>query len=59
MLYVTREYLERRGSVVVSTPAWHAAGRGSIPDRARYIMGVKPWLSTLEIVYHCVFRWGH
>ena len=23
--------LERRGSVVVSTSAWHAAGRGSIP----------------------------
>ena len=23
---------ERRGSVVVSTPAWHAAGRGLIPE---------------------------
>ena len=23
--------VERRGSVVVSTSAWHAAGRGSIP----------------------------
>ena len=27
-------HLERRGSVVVSTSAWHAAGRGSLPGPA-------------------------
>ena len=36
--YVQRTYalrldLERRGSVVVSTPAYHAADRGSNPAR--------------------------
>ena len=29
---------ERRGSVVVSTSAWHAAGRGSIPARTRHVV---------------------
>ena len=30
-----RETRERRGSVVVSTPAYHAADRGSNPARTR------------------------
>ena len=44
------------GSVVVSTPAYHAADRGSNPARTRrdYLLGVKTWLSTLEIVYLCL-----
>ena len=50
---------ERRGSVVVSTPAYHAADRGSNPARTRRDIGVKTWLSTLEIVYLCVFRMRH
>ena len=29
-----RLYYERRGRVVVSTSAWHAACRGSIPEHA-------------------------
>ena len=39
---------ERRGSVVVSMSACHAAGRGSIPGPGA-LLGVKTWLSTLEI----------
>ena len=51
MLIVT----ERRGSVVVSMSAWHAASRGSIPARTRHvILGVKTWLSTLETVHLCL-----
>ena len=48
--------VERRGSVVVNTSAWHAAGR-RFDSRTRYVslLGVKTWLSTLEIVYLCVF----
>ena len=35
--------------------AYYAAGRGSIPGPgARALLGVKIWLSTLEIVYLCV-----
>ena len=50
------ECIERRGSVVVSTSAWHAAGQG-FDSRTRHVtlLGVKTWLSTLEIVYLCVF----
>ena len=43
---------ERRGSVVVSTSVWHAAGRGSITWPGM-LLGVKTWLSrvsTLEMV---------
>ena len=42
---------ERRGSIVVSTSAWHAAGR-RFDSRTRHVslLGVKTWLST-EIVY--------
>ena len=29
------------------------------PDRACYMLGVKTWLSTLEIVYLCVFQMIH
>ena len=47
-----------RGSVVVSTPACHAFGRGSLPGPGA-LLGVKTWLSTLEIVYFCVFRMRH
>ena len=47
--------LERHGSVVVSTSACHA---GSIPGPSAFL-GVKTWLSTLEIVYLCVFRMRH
>ena len=51
---------ERRSSVVVSTPPWHAIIRGAIPARTRHvILGVKTWLSTLETVYLCVFRMRH
>ena len=46
----------RRGSVVVNTPAWHAGDLGLIPGPADYILGVKTWLSTLQIVYLCVSR---
>ena len=40
-----------RGSVVVSTSVWHAAGR-RFDSRTRHasLFGVKTWLSTLEIV---------
>ena len=38
--------IERRGTAVVSTSAWHAGDLGSILDRACYILGVKTWLST-------------
>ena len=49
---------ERRGSAVVSTSACHAGGRGSLPGPDT-LLGVKTWLSTLEIVYLCVFRMRH
>ena len=51
---------KRRGSVVVSTFAWHAAGRW-FDSRIRHVslLGVKTWLSKLEIVYLCVFRRRH
>ena len=41
---------QRRGSVVVSTSAWHAAGR-RFNSRTRHVslLGVKTWLS-IEIV---------
>ena len=46
-------------SVVVSTPAYHAAVRGSIPARTRRtILHVKTWLSTLETVCVSVFFGG-
>ncbi len=49
-----------RAVVVVSTSACHAAGRGSIlGTRHVSLLGVKTWLSTLEIVYLCVFRRRH
>ena len=41
---------ERHGSVVVSTSAWHAAGRGLIPRPDMFYCSCKKWLSTLEIV---------
>ena len=46
-----RRYLERRGSVVVITSAWHAAGRW-FDSRTRHVslLGVKTWLSK-GIVY--------
>ena len=52
--------IKRRVSVVVSTFAWHAAGRW-FNSRTRHVslLGVKTWLSTLEIVYLCVFRRRH
>ena len=50
--------LERRGSAVVSTSACHAGGPGSRPGPGA-LLGVKTWLSTLEIVYLCVFRMRH
>ena len=53
-----RNTRERRGSVVVSTSAYHTADRGSIPG-PRALLGVKTWLSTIEIVYLCVFRRRH
>ena len=58
VLHVPRS--ERRGSVVVSTSAWHAAGRW-FDSQTRHVslLGVKTWLSTLEIVYLCVFRRRH
>ena len=49
---------ERRGSVVVSMSACHAGNRGSLPG-AGTLLGVKTWLSTVEIVYLCVFRMRH
>ena len=49
---------ERRGSAVVSTSACHAGGPGSRPGPGT-LLGVKTWLSTLEIVYLCVFRMRH
>ena len=48
--------IERRGSVVVSTPAWHS---GFDPRTRRVILGVKTWLFTLEIVNLCVFPIRH
>ena len=44
------------GSVLVSMPAWHAGDLGSIPGPGMFILGVKTWLSTLEIVNLSVFR---
>ena len=51
--------LERHGSVMVSTSAWHAAGR-RFESWTRHVslLGVKSWLSTLEIVYLRVFFGG-
>ena len=49
---------ERRGSAVVSMSACHAGGRASLPGPGT-LLGVKTWLSTLEIVYLCVFRMRH
>ena len=46
------------GSVVVSTSACHFAGHDSIPGLGA-LSGVQTWLSTLEIVYLCVFRKRH
>ena len=40
---------ERRGGVVISTSACHAADRGSLPGPGT-LLGVKTWLSTVEIV---------
>ena len=51
--------LTRGGSVVVSTSACHAGGRGSLPGPGALVDCVKTWLSTLEIVYLCVFRMRH
>ena len=59
--------LERRSSPVVRTLAYHAGGPGSIPVRVasrsrarrRELLGVKTWLSTLEIVNLSVFRMRH
>ena len=48
----------RRGSAVVSTSACHAGGRGSLLGPGT-LLDVKTWLSTLEIVYLCVFRMRH
>ena len=52
--------IERGSSVVVSTSTWHAAGRW-FDSRTRNVslLGVKTWLSTLQIVYLCVFRRRH
>ena len=44
------QVLTRRGSAVVSTSACHAGGQGSLPGPGT-LLGVKTWLSTLEIVY--------
>ena len=49
---------QRRGSAVVSTSACHAGGPGSRPGPGT-LLGVKTWLSTLEVVYLCVFRMRH
>ena len=43
----------RAPRVVVSTAACHAAGRGSLPGPGT-LLGVKTWLSALEIVYLCL-----
>ena len=43
---------------MVSTSACHAGSRDSIPGPGA-LLGVKTWLSTLEIVYLCVFRKRH
>ncbi len=48
----------RRCSAVVSTSACHAGGRGSLLGPGT-LLDVKTWLSTLEIVYLCVFRMRH
>ena len=45
-------------SAVVSTSACHPGGRGSLPGPGT-LLDVKTWLSTLEIVYLCVFRMRH
>ena len=45
------QFCERCGSVVVSTHAYHAAGRGSIPVRTGRDYYVKTGLSTVETVY--------
>ena len=48
-----------RGSAVVSTSACHAGGRGSLPGSGT-LLGVKTWLSTLEIQWLCIsvsFGW--
>ena len=50
--------VQQRGSAVVSTSACHAGGRRSLPGPAT-LLGVKTLLSTLYIVYLCVFRMRH
>ena len=54
-IFITRD---AGGSVMVSSSACHAAGRGSLPGPGA-LLGVKTWLSTLEILYLCVFRMRH
>ena len=49
---VSCDFRERRGSVVVSTSACHAAGRGSLAGPGTLL--VKTRLSTLEIMYMCL-----
>ena len=43
---------QRRGSAVVTMSACHAGGRGSLPVPGT-LLGVKTWLSTLEIWSLC------
>ena len=47
---INMPYIINRGSAVVSTSARHAGGPGSRPGPGT-LLGVKTWLSTLEIVY--------
>ena len=65
MFQIVYVFNQRRGSPVVRTLAYHAAGPNSMPGlrrpraRRRELLGVKTWLSTLEIVNLCVFRMRH
>ena len=52
--------IERLGSLMVSTTACHAGGRRFDSRTGNMtLLGVKTWLSTLEIVNLCVFRMIH
>ena len=53
-------HISEHGSLMVSTSACHAGGR-RFDSRTRHMtsLGVKTWLSTLEIVNLCVFRMRH
>ena len=58
LIYIYREGMNRRGSVVVSTSACRSVF--DPPDKQQcMLLGVNTWVSTQESVYLCIFRRRH